>query len=128
MASRKNVGGSEVRTWAKSDEGKAFLASWAAENEVEVPTVGERGRFAEALVTAFHKANPKIRYEAKHVPTRQISGTRETSNGRKIPVKVTATLAEVREFAKAEGMPVGSRGRIASEVYAAFAARPKATV
>lgn len=128
MASRKNVGGNAVRTWAKSDEGKAFLATWATENEVEVPTVGERGRFAEALVTAFHKANPKVRYEAKHVPTRQIQGVRETSDGRKYGVKVTATLAEVRDFAKAEGLAVGSRGRISQEVYAAFAARPKTTV
>lgn len=112
MASRKNVGGNEVRTWAKA-EGLA---------------VGERGRFSQELVDAFHKANKTVRYEPNHVPTRQIQGMRETSNGRKVPVKVTATLAQVRAFAKAEGLTVGSRGRVSQEVYAAFAARPKTTV
>lgn len=127
MATRKNVGGNEVRAWAKSEAGQAFLADWAAKADKDVPTVGERGRFAKDLVDAFHAANKKARYTANHVETRKISGIRETSNGRKIPVTVTATLAEVRAFAKAEGMPIGDRGRVSKDVYAAFAARPKVT-
>lgn len=112
MASRRNVGGNEVRAWAKA-EGLA---------------VGERGRFSAELVEAFHKANKKVRYTANFVPTRKISGVRETESGRKVPVTVTATLAQVREFAQAEGLAIGARGRVSQDVLAAFAARPKATV
>lgn len=109
MARRVEVSGSEVRAFAKA----------------EGIEVGARGRFSKELVDAFHKANKGKRYMPNHVPTRKISGTRETANGRKVPVTVTATLAEVRAFAKDAGLPIGARGRVSRPVLAAFAARPK---
>jgi len=126
MARKTSVNGSAVRTWAQSEDGQAFLTTWATENEVDVPTVGARGKFSAALIAAFHKANPTSRYEVGHVQSVKVSGTRVTSNGRKIPVTVNATLPELRAFAQSQGLSVGARGRISAEVKAAFAAQPKA--
>lgn len=110
MARKRSVGGAEVRAWAQSAG-------------VEV---GQRGRFSAELVEAFHKANPKVRYETGHVPVREIKGIRISASGRKVPVTVKASVPEVRAFAAEAGLSVGQRGRLSSEVYAAFAARPKA--
>lgn len=109
MAKRREVGGSQVRAFAK-------------EQGLEV---GTRGRFSQELIDAFHKANKSVRYVPNHVPTRKISGMREVSNGRKVPVTVTATLTEVRAFAEAEGLAIGKRGRVSQDVLSAFAARPR---
>lgn len=118
MARKTEVGGSVVREWANSEAGQAVLAEKGL-------AVGLRGKFSEGLLEQFHKANPRQKYVTGHVPTRSIQGTRVTDGGRKIPVKVNATLTEVREFAKAQGLPVGTRGRISAEVFAAFAATPR---
>lgn len=127
MAKRRSVGGSVVRTWALSDEGQALLSEASEKAGKDLTVVGDRGRFAQELVDAFHKANKGSQYTPNFVPTRKITGTRETETGRKQSVTVTATLAEVRAFAKAEGLTIGERGRVSKEVLSAFAARPKVT-
>lgn len=110
MAKRREVGPGRVREWAQ-EVGE---------------TVGSRGRFSAELLEAFHKANPRERYAVGKQEGRKITGSRETSNGRKVPVTVVATIADVRAWARAEGVQVGARGRIAPEVLSAFAAAPRA--
>lgn len=117
MARKTPVGGNVVRAWAQSDEGQAVLA------QAETPvTVGLRGKFSQPLIDAFHKANPTQKYEVGHVPTIKVKGVRTASNGRRYGATVTTTLTEIRAFAKAEGLPIGDRGRIAKEVKEAFVA------
>jgi len=126
MARKTEVSGSVVRTWANSEDGQAFMTAWAAEQDGrEVPTVGARGKFSQTLIDLFHKANKGQKYVTKLVPTIKVKGVRVSDSGRKTPVQVTATLAEVRAFAEAEGLPVGARGRVSQDVLTAFASRPK---
>jgi hypothetical protein len=122
MAHKVIVGGSTVRTWATSTEGQDFLVKWAAENQVDVPNVGGRGRFNEALLTAFHAANKGKKYQAGHDKKIKVSGMRPNSAGGKTPLTVTTTPAEIRAFAKSQGLAVNDKGRISAEVRAAFVA------
>lgn len=109
MASKRTVGPSAVR-------------EWATEAGVQV---GARGRFSAELLDQFHAANPKVKYTVGHVEGQTIKGVRVTASGRTIPVQVKATPAQVREWADAQGLDVGARGRISAEVKAAFAATPR---
>jgi hypothetical protein len=107
----------------KREVGPARIREWANENG---QSVGTRGKFSQELLDAFHAANKGEVYTVGKQEGRKITGIRVNASGRKTPVTVTATIAEVRDWASKNGVTVGSRGRIAPEVLAAFAAAPKA--
>lgn len=102
---------------------KREVRAWLREQGIEV---GTRGRFSAKQVDDFQKATGKV-YVKGYVEPRTIKGTRvNPETGRKTPVQVKATDAEVRAWAQAEGLAAGSRGRLPQAVLSAFAARPKA--
>lgn len=116
MARKRPVDGAVVRAWAKSDEGAAALA--AADLKV-----GDRGRFGKPVLDLFHAANPGTRYTVGHVEPVVVKGVRTTDSGRKVPVSLKVSPADLRAFAvETTG---ARRGRIGAETLAAFAARPK---
>jgi len=126
MAARKTVGASAVRSWFT-----ALDADQRAALDLTDATVGDRGKIAVKIITAFEKET-RQKYAAGYVEPVTVEGKREDSKGRKRSVKVTATLSEMRAWAQspeamAAGIKVGSRGRLSASVKEAFAARPKET-
>lgn len=99
MASRKNVPASEVR-------------AWFAEAQPEgVPAPGSRGRLHPDTIAAFHKANPRKRYEtASEAEQRTVTVPVVSLDkaGRKRTKQVTVTTDEARAVL---GHPEGRRGR-----------------
>lgn len=99
MATRKNVPASEVRNW------------FAANTPEGVPAPGSRGRLHPDTIAAFHKANPRLRYETAseaEKPTITVPVTGLDKVGRKTTRQVTLTTEAARA---ALGHPAGKRGR-----------------
>lgn len=100
MATKKNVPASTVRAWfaEKTPEG--------------VPTPGSRGRLHPDTIAAFHKANPRLRYETAseaEKPVIEVKGVESIDKaGRRQVRTVTLTTEQARE---ALGHPKGKRGR-----------------
>lgn len=99
MATRKNVPASTVRNW--------FTTAAPA----DIPAPGSRGRLHPDTIAAFHKANPRMRYETgseaeKATVTVPVTGL--DKNGRKYTKQVTVTTEQARA---ALGHPEGKRGR-----------------
>ena len=102
MAARKNVSASTVRNW---------FAGLAPEAREGVPTPGSRGRLHPNTVAAFHKANPRMRYETAseaEKPTITVPVTGLDKAGRKTTRQVTLTTEAARS---ALGHLPGKRGR-----------------
>lgn len=99
MASKKNVSASVVR-------------AWFAENQPEgVKAPGTRGRLHPETLAAFHKANPRMRYETAseaEKPTVTVPVVSLDKAGRKVTKSVTLTTEQARD---ALGHPKGKRGR-----------------
>lgn len=95
MASRKNVPASTVR-------------AWAAENGV---ATGSRGRLHPDVTEAFHKANPRLRYEPKiaEAPTVTVKVPTTDKRGRNRTKAMTIPATEARSLA---GDLAGKRGRL----------------
>lgn len=130
MAKRTEVGAAAVREWfaGLSEAERTFIPKGAT--EAVTLSVGARGKLSEHVVAAYEAAT-KNRYVAGHVESRKITGKRPDSNGRMRSVTVTATVPEIREWAKtpeaaAAGVKIGARGRVSSATIAAFVARPVA--
>jgi hypothetical protein len=107
MATRKNVPASTVR-------------SWFAEAKPEgVPAPGSRGRLHPDTIAAFHKANPRLRYETAseaEKPTVTVPGVVSLDKaGRKVSKTVTLTTEQARA---ALGHPAGKRGRFSKDTLA----------
>jgi hypothetical protein len=125
MASKREVGAGTVREWVGTlTEAERTVTVDGVEVEL---SIGKRGKLSDNVIKAFEKANKRTVYVPGFVESRKITGLREDANGRKRPVTVTATLPQVREWAAAEGLAIGERGRVSSAVLSAFAARPKDT-
>lgn len=101
MAARKNVPAAQVR-------------AWFAEAQPEgVPTPGSRGRLHPDTIEAFHKANPRLKYEtASEAEKRTVTVpvTKIDKAGRKRTAQVTMTTDEARAVL---GHEKGKRGRFA---------------
>lgn len=97
--SKKSVAASAVRTWF-------------AESKPEgVPAPGSRGRLHPDTIAAFHKANPRLRYETAseaEKPTVTVPVVALDKAGRKVTKSVTITTEAARA---ALGHPEGKRGR-----------------
>lgn len=100
MATRKNVPASAVRTWFNET------------SPTGVPAPGSRGRLHPDTIAAFHKANPRMRYETAseaEKATVEVSGVVSLDKaGRKTSRTVTLTTEQARA---ALGHPAGKRGR-----------------
>lgn len=106
MASTKTASPAEVREWAK-------------ENGLKV---GTRGKLPPEVIQQFNKGR-RVKYRVgEFEKTIQVRGIRVNGNGRKVPVRRTATPAEIRAAASANGVDLGERGRLSADVKAAFAA------
>lgn len=104
MATRKNVPASQVRNWF------AGLDNGAREG---IPAPGSRGRLHPNTIAAFHKANPRMRYETAseaEKPTITVPVVSLDKAGRKRTTQVTLTTEAARA---ALGHPKGKRGRFA---------------
>lgn len=99
MATRKNVPAATVRSWFSEAQPEG------------VPAPGSRGRLHPDTIAAFHKANPRMRYETgvAEAPTLTVPVETLDKAGRKRTKNVTLTTAEARE---ALGQPKNRRGRI----------------
>lgn len=106
MASKKNVPAKAVREW------------FATATPEGVPAPGSRGRLHPETVKAFHKANPRLRYETgvAEKATITVKVQKVDSNGRKSMRPVTITTAEARA---ALGHAPGKRGRISKDALSA---------
>ena len=131
MAAKRPVGAPRVREWFGSAEGQTFLAEFAEKKKLDPATltIGHRGKLSEHVIAAFHAANKREVYTVGHKPAVKITGKRENAGGQKRTVTVSATLGEIRDWAKspegvAAGVKVGSRGRVSEAVKLAFVARP----
>lgn len=101
MATRRNVPAASVRSW---------FAEAAPEG---VPAPGSRGRLHPDTIAAFHKANPRLRYETAseaEKPTITVPVVTLDKAGRKRTEQRTLTTEQARE---ALGHPKGKRGRFA---------------
>ena len=99
MATRKNVPAAEVRNWFNEAKPEG------------VPAPGSRGRLHPDTIAAFHKANPRLRYETAseaEKPTITVPVTGLDKAGRKTTRQVTLTTEAARA---ALGHPKGQRGR-----------------
>lgn len=99
MATRKNVSAAVVRTW------------FAQNTPADVPAPGSRGRLHSDTIAAFHKANPRMRYETAPVAEKRtvtVPVTTLDKAGRKRTEKRTLTTDEARS---ALGHEKGKRGR-----------------
>lgn len=99
MATRKNVPASQVRSWFTEAQPQG------------VPAPGTRGRLHPDTIAAFHKANPRLRYETAseaEKPTITVPVTGLDKAGRKVTRQVTLTTEAARA---ALGHPSGKRGR-----------------
>lgn len=106
MASRrKNVPAARVREWAATPEGAKAI------EKAEAKFPGSRGRLDPSTIAAFHKANPRERYEtgaAEHATVTVPVVTLDKA-GRKRTKEVTITTSEARA---ALGQPTSQRGRL----------------
>jgi hypothetical protein len=86
-------------------------------------TVGKRGLLNPAAVEAFNKAHKgKAKYEpASYVETVEVKAMKVNASGRKTPIRKHVNIAEAREAAKANGVEVGERGRLALPILQAHA-------
>lgn len=99
MAARKNVPAAQVRSWFNEAKPEG------------VPAPGKRGRLHPSTIAAFHKANPRLRYETAseaEKPTITVPVTTLDKAGRKRTTQVTLTTEAARA---ALGHPKGKRGR-----------------
>lgn len=90
MASRKNVPAASVRSW---------FAGLGEAEQASMPRPGSRGRLHPDTIAAFHKANPRMRYEtgAAEAPTIEVPGVVSLDKaGRKVTKTVTLTTSEAR--------------------------------
>lgn len=104
MAARKNVPAAQVRAWFAEAAPKG------------VPAPGKRGRLHPETVEAFHKANPRLRYDVAseaEKPTITVPVVTLDKSGRKRTVKRTITTEEARN---ALGHPKGRRGRFSHDI------------
>lgn len=101
MAARKNVPAAQVRSWFNEAKPEGVTAP------------GSRGRLHPSTIAAFHKANPRMRYETAseaEKPTITVPVTTLDKAGRKRTKQVTLTTEAARA---ALGHPKGKRGRFA---------------
>lgn len=99
MSSKKNVPASAVRSW------------FAETSPTGVPTPGSRGRLHPDTIAAFHKANPRMKYETAseaEKPTIAVPVKTLDSLGRVQTKTVTVTTKEARNLL---GHADGKRGR-----------------
>lgn len=99
MAARKNVPAAQVRSWFSEAKPEG------------VPAPGKRGRLHPSTIAAFHKANPRLRYETAseaEKPTITVPVVTLDKAGRKRTTQVTLTTEAARA---ALGHPKGKRGR-----------------
>lgn len=99
MASKKNVPAKTVREW------------FATATPEGVPAPGSRGRLHPDTIAAFHKANPRMRYETASVAeqaTITVPVVSLDKAGRKRTEQRTITTTEARQML---GHPDGKRGR-----------------
>ena len=99
MSSRKNVPASQVREWFTEAKPES------------VPAPGSRGRLHPDTIAAFHKANPRLRYETAseaQKPTITVPVVMLDKAGRKTTKPVTVTTEHARNLL---GHQDGKRGR-----------------
>ena len=105
MSARKNVPASAVRTW---------YAGLDPAVQATMPTPGSRGRLHPDTIAAFHKANPRSKYETAseaEKPTIEVKGVESIDKaGRKQSRTVVITTEAARGLL---GHPDGKRGRFA---------------
>lgn len=93
-----------------------LVREWAAENGLPAQPVGTRGRLPKATIEAFNKAHPRGKFLGNPAPKVTLSAKPEKGRTR----TRTATVAEVRAFAVANGLAKPSRGRLSNEAKRAF--------
>lgn len=82
--------------------------------------VGTRGRFSAELIADFNKGR-KVKYTPRAFkPTVKVTALRENAKGGKTPVSRQINVAEARAYAAANGLKVGTRGRVTEDVLKAF--------
>lgn len=91
----------------------ADVRAWAKDNGF---TPGDRGKFSQALISAYNKSHGLKYRQGQHVPTVKVSA--KPAKGR--TVTRTVNMAQVRAAALAAGVPVGKRGRIDAKVIDAY--------
>jgi hypothetical protein len=100
----------------------AAVRAWARENG---HTVGVKGKLPPTVIEAFNAAHPETPYfEGVHAEAAKkivVTGVKTLDSGKKIPVRRTTTVNEVRLTAQAAGINVGRRGRLTPDVLTAFA-------
>lgn len=93
---------SDVRSWLKA--------------EGLIPESQERGKFTQAHIRAYNKANGLKYRQGQHVQTVEVIAKPE--KGRSVRRRVN--IAQVRAAAEKAGVEVGKRGRVSQEVLAQF--------
>lgn len=102
MSTRRNVPAAQVRSW------------FSTVQPASVPAPGSRGRLHPDTIAAFHKANPRLRYETASEAEKasiEVPGVVSLDKaGRKTSRTVTLTTEQARA---ALGHEAGKRGRFA---------------
>ena len=102
MSARRLVPASQVRSW------------FADAQPAGVPVPGSRGRLHPDTIAAFHKANPRMKYETAseaEKPTIEVKGVNSIDKGGRMQSRtVTITTETARGLL---GHPDGKRGRFA---------------
>lgn len=100
------------------------VRAWARNKGLDV---AEHGRLSGETIAAYNKgrkhtyAPTMVQADVSRVI--EVPGFRLGKNGRKVRVTEKVTNAEVRAWARENGLDVGDRGRIPAEVLAAFGSR-----
>jgi len=111
----RNASADEVRTWAVSN---GFP-------EVE----GKRGRLKGEILTAFDKAHKSTPYKSgasRAGASVEVKTMRTLSSGKKVPVRKTVVVSEVRAAAVDAGVPVNPKGKVPDRILNAYVQGPEA--
>jgi hypothetical protein len=93
----------------------ADVRAFAKENGIPV---GSRGLFSESLQKAYNKAHKSRPYKPASFEKKTLVVAKRQG---KPPVRRQVSQAKAREWAKANGVPVGARGLVPASTLQAYA-------
>jgi hypothetical protein len=121
---RKVVPGSVVRAWALTPEGQTALAAASTEATGDLTQIGSRGLFHKQVIATFQKETGQ-KYGTNLPTVRKVKAAKVGADGKTRTVTVNVVPQEARAWALAQAdLDVSAKGRLSSDVLAAFAARP----